>query len=329
MSSKFAFVSPVWYNCLNNLLIKENPVDLEYYKKNAVDNIDKLFNNATQEIQKISSMQTITSLKIQEIKKYPYFSIYNTKSYKTPEKAQKIITEAYQESLKIKEQNQQNIQNNKTILQTVINVMKSIGLSEKEYYYKTSRSSKRSEKMADWRVSISQQIPTIDKWPQVEQQYKQHQQEITKWQTEIETEKQKKQREIENIQKEKQKERTLGILAVKYKCSADADENEILDKILSTNKYLKLAYYLEQNRIDWSDGPNYAEIGISNFALTSKQDKEIYNEIIGLISDWDGDGRCFRDCEHNYDYLYNLAKESTPDCYEDLFTISKLEARLG
>lgn len=95
--------------------------------------------------------------------------------------------------------------------------------------------------------------------------------------------------------------------------SLRAVAKDMIDKDLSTvlekNKYLHLAYYLEMNRSDWSEGPNYAEIGMNSFKVESELDQKIYDEISGFIKNWEGDGRVFRDCEYGYGFLYNMVKD--------------------
>lgn len=106
-------------------------------------------------------------------------------------------------------------------------------------------------------------------------------------------------------------------LRVKYGTSYDADESEVLDAILEKNKYLRLGHYLEANRIDWNDGPSYAECGLHGFTIETKEDEEIYDAIHGLIEDWDMDGRVFRDCEFGYGFLFSKAANADPALYKD------------
>lgn len=82
-----------------------------------------------------------------------------------------------------------------------------------------------------------------------------------------------------------------------------------LEFILSKNKYLHLAHYLQKNRGDWSDGYSYAETGLENFSIESDTDQKIYDEIKELIDDWDFDGRCFRDCNWNYSVLFGMVDD--------------------
>ena len=100
---------------------------------------------------------------------------------------------------------------------------------------------------------------------------------------------------------------------VKYGCDPLATPNDILDKVLRSCKYLYLAHYLELNRGDWSEGYDYAEIGLSRFTVETEEDAEIEKCISGIIADaadnGDIDGRMFRDCEYNYSVLFDKVDE--------------------
>jgi hypothetical protein len=87
----------------------------------------------------------------------------------------------------------------------------------------------------------------------------------------------------------------------------------IRENILKKDKYLALAYYLEKNRNDWNDGCRYAEIGLCMFTVETEEDQKIFDNIQEFIDDWDmdGDGRCFRDCEYNYNVLYGMVKDES------------------
>lgn len=86
--------------------------------------------------------------------------------------------------------------------------------------------------------------------------------------------------------------------------------NEVLEDVLSQDKYLHLAYYLECNRNDWNDGYSFAEQGLNGFSIKNDVDQAIYDEINSHIEDWDGDGRVFRDCEWNYSRLYGMVENA-------------------
>lgn len=120
---------------------------------------------------------------------------------------------------------------------------------------------------------------------------------------------QQKEREVAAEKAKVQKQHQIALLRAKYTPDdAESSEWTIREKILSQDKYLRLAYYLEQNRNDWNDGCDYAETGLNGFTIETTQDQEIYDSIQALIDDWDGDGRCFRDCAWGYGELYGLVE---------------------
>jgi hypothetical protein len=117
----------------------------------------------------------------------------------------------------------------------------------------------------------------------------------------------------ENAKKAKaQRQHQIALLRAKY-TPDDAMSSEwlIRDNILKQDKYLALAYYLEKNRSDWSDGCDYAKTGLGMFSVETEEDQKIFDNIQVFIEDWDrdGDGRCFRDCEYNYNVLYGMVKD--------------------
>jgi len=86
-------------------------------------------------------------------------------------------------------------------------------------------------------------------------------------------------------------------------------ERDLLDVILEKDKYLRLGHYLLKNREDWNDGYSYAENGLNGFIVESDEDGLIAADIQNCIDNWDGDGRCFRDCQYNYDHCFSLVKD--------------------
>ena len=91
-----------------------------------------------------------------------------------------------------------------------------------------------------------------------------------------------------------------------------------LESIRAEDKYLSLGYYLEQNRNDWSDGPDFAEQGLNKFTIDSPVDLQIEECIQNLISNWDGDGRVFRGCEYSHEVLYGMVDKELMTRYEKI-----------
>jgi hypothetical protein len=119
--------------------------------------------------------------------------------------------------------------------------------------------------------------------------------------------------EKEEAQKAQAKEDLMELarMQVKY---GNFEWQDLLDKVLEKDKYLRLGHFLLRNREDWDDGPYYAKTGIYGFVVEDAVDQMISDEIWGLVNDWDGDGRCFRNCQSNYDYLFGIANA---DLYKD------------
>lgn len=111
---------------------------------------------------------------------------------------------------------------------------------------------------------------------------------------------------------------------------SDIDETieEKLSEILKQDKYLYLAYFMKKNRGDWSDGTHYASIGLNNFKIETEKDSDIYDCVSKLINEWDGDGRCFRDCEYSYDILYEMVDVDIMSKYTKLDTLHEEWIRL-
>lgn len=111
-------------------------------------------------------------------------------------------------------------------------------------------------------------------------------------------------------------------MRVKYDCDPEATLRELLMTIINKNKYLRLSYYMERNRNDWSEGPDYAETGLNGFVIETEQDNEIYDAVNEACTDWGGDGRVFRDMKWNYGVIYGLVEDAS--LMKDYTTIAEL-----
>lgn len=214
------------------------------------------------------------------------------------------------------------IANNKIIIGGITKMMDNFGVrgSWTTYEYPSSRSRTRKEvtHRCGWPAEVSRFIPTDDGFSSIERSCKSRLDEIEKW-------KQKKLLELSEIQKKKDLEekdeknrRALAQYQVKYGLEPESDWSEVMDEILSKDKYLKLAWHLEENRNDWNDGYWLAECGLYDFNIEDETDQLIHDEINLLIDNWDNDGRVFRDCKWNYAAIYSLADSSL---YDDLVRI--------
>lgn len=114
-----------------------------------------------------------------------------------------------------------------------------------------------------------------------------------------------------------------------FRLGVSSDRFEIKEKLLSSDRYLNLAVASESVRNDWSDGCDAVETAISGFVIVDERDKEIHDEISGLVAGFGdiGDGRCFRDCTWNYSVLYGLVDPEIMAMWREI-TAAESEAGL-
>lgn len=209
------------------------------------------------------------------------------------------------------------IEHNKLVVGKITALMKAVGIPDKysNSYFKTNRSRTKTTETSkagylqdiDRNIKTSQEsIPTKDSMMSgVDTKYRAIYDKIRLEETKAEREKQA-QEELHKV----------ALLKAKY-TPDDASSSgwTIREAILSKDKYLHLAYWLERNRGDWNDGYDYAETGLNGFTVEEGNvvDQEIEKCIQECIdSAEDGvDGRIFRDCEYNYGVLYAMVKDQT------------------
>lgn len=213
---------------------------------------------------------------------------------------------------KIVEQNKEVAEHNNEVRLQVRTFMEELGVPAtfSHSYFKTSRSSRKTTetRRAGYLEDLDRLIGgpstpslNVDYYTQgLDKKYEELKQKIL-------------QKEREALKKKQQEEALHKISLVRAKYTPEdysSTYEDILEVILNKNKYLKLAHYLLMNRNDWSDGCNYAELGINSFSVEDTIDQEIHDEISGLIDDWDSDGRAFRDCEYNYSVLFGMVDDA-------------------
>lgn len=119
-----------------------------------------------------------------------------------------------------------------------------------------------------------------------------------------------KEREEAAFKAKKQADAVLVHMRVKYKCDVEAEVYEILNAILEKDKYLHLAHWMHENRLDWNDGPDSARTGLNGFSIETEEDQKIHDAVYSRIDDWEGDGRVFRDMDYNYGVIYGMVKDA-------------------
>lgn len=281
-------------------------------------------------------IMTFEPIKVDPLKYFP--SGYDSRSYSyqndnyTESMINSICTGAISHSTQRLEQatkqhelNLPAIQNNLKIQQGIVKMMEKFGVkgSWSTYEYKSSRSRSKTEVThhCSWFSEVNRFIKTNDGFSGIESEHKQFLEKVEKWKIEQTKKLEMKQREIAQQEHAIVKSRTLAQLQVKYGLEPTAEFRDVLDVLLDKNKYLCLAYWLEQNRNDWNDGYSFAQIGLDSFTTETETDELIYKDIQSYIDDWDGDGRVFRDCEWNYSVLYGMVEDE--ELMKDFETVQK------
>lgn len=222
------------------------------------------------------------------------------------------------EQVKIEhEANKNNIEHNKQQRIILQNLLSNIGLRTSWSIRKIVRNRpKFIKEFSTWQNDILETYPIDDGFEANIRYYEQTKKNCEEYKKKIEIKKQELVRKQEEEKEKRKQNRTLVKLQLKY-CNEneDYDFDEILDIITSKDKYLRLAIAMYKTRCDFSDGCGRVAVELSNFDTENEQDQKIYECIGELCSEWQCDGRVFRDCEWNYDVLYSLVKNK--ELYDD------------
>jgi hypothetical protein len=290
--------------------------------------IDDAVFGAKAEIKRLRAALDDRSGKIQEPIEYPISAIVardvksvGTPSYSSwgnntprPGLAMAAAKAAYESSLPLVEKNRAICAENARIVAQVLEVITNAGFPQSIKVRSTSR--KKYDSGWDWSPagwkSIGSLVRTSDQWDYLEKQYHEFMRKCSEWKHSIEEAAAKERREVETAEATKraevEKEAKRIALCLKYGLDPMASTDDVREAILAKDKYLRLAYWMQRNRSDWTDGPHYAEIGLRGFDATDELEREIVKCITGHIDDWQGDGRVFRDCEWSYDKLFGMAE---------------------
>ena len=201
------------------------------------------------------------------------------------------------------------IENNKIIYEEVRAFMRDRGFEETYREYRKPPRKRNMELVrlpAGFVQDLRRECKTDDQYESAMRSYNSFIKSVDECEKEVEREAKRDKAEEEAKQKKAMSERELGAYLSKYDLPLDGDWNDALHHIISQNKYLRLAHYLLKNRNDWSEGYHYAGMGIDGFVVETTLDQEIFDDISSRIENWDGDGRVFRDCKHNYSELFAM-----------------------
>lgn len=282
--------------------------------KSALDDIARASARLSEEIERLETTLDERTGAIQELLPYPLQHVLwqtcrNGSQYGSPERSNEAAEKAHAESLPLVEENQRRIANNKAIYERIMGLIRNSGLKESIRVKKTGRGIGYNTVEAPWVSSIRTLIPMADNWASCLQMFESWKRENAEWRRKLDAEAAAEKRKKDAEEAKIAAEVTRRELLSRYGLGPEADLSDCLDAILGKNKYLRLAHYLQKNRGDWSDGYDYAETGLSGFEVETPTDREIEANISGLIENWDGDGRCFRDCEWSYGAIFGLVED--------------------
>lgn len=119
---------------------------------------------------------------------------------------------------------------------------------------------------------------------------------------------QKAQQERETAAEREKAKRKADIDLVKiilrYSLPEDSEWRDVLEALCEKDQRLDLAVAMAKTRADWSDGPDTVRYALDRFKTETAEDLAIARDVSAHVIDWDGDGRCFRDTNWNYDRLF-------------------------
>lgn len=243
---------------------------------------------------------------------------YGTSYYGGGYKQRGAAARRHAEELKLKcdEAHNRNLlalENNKKLREKVEVFMEAIGMpksySMKEY--KTKRSQGEYVKYsAGYLSDLSRNVSIDDGYEKAVKEHGDFLAAIAAYEKGEEQKAEKLETERKKKEEKEIADKQLGVLVLKYELPYESSWKEVLEALLSKDKYLRLAHYLCENRNNWNDGYDKAEYGLSQFQAESEQDREIVKDLQDCIDNWDGDGRIFRDTKWSYDEIFKLADQS-------------------
>jgi len=212
------------------------------------------------------------------------------------------------------------IENNRKVIEQVKLIMANLGIPEirTTWGYATARAKKMTQKSvrAGFLDDLAAACPVLDNYETCKQRLADFERRIESYEREEAAKEVAAEREAQKVQAERAKLTLLGALAHKYGTSPEG--YDILEAMGKKNKYFHLAYWLQRNRSNWNEGPSHAQTGLHGFTVETPEDQEIYDDIESRITDWDGDGRTFRDSPYGYDFLFGKVDAELMADYESL-----------
>lgn len=247
-------------------------------------------------------------------------------------RALELIAQAYKHVEQVSKHNDVILENNRKIVASITELMNFYGIPKTHWVVdqkSRARFPKKIEKTSGWVSDLQRFVKTTDDRDAVIKKIKGFEQTINTIRAQIvedeKKRKEEKQKELDEMAAEENRQVFLIQMIKKYDLAPNTSASNLFHFFMKSNKYLALARSLEKNRLDWSDGYQYAQDGIDQFAvlIENEMDGRIIKNIQNAIDDWDGDGRVFRDIEWSYGSLYDYVQTHWPSLYNDYLEFMK------
>lgn len=239
--------------------------------------------------------------------------------YKARDEEIERINKEWERLTALHEKNMIAIENNKLIHEKIKLIFSSLGVRDTytTYEFKSQRSLQKKEvkHTAGYLQDLARCIPITDGFEFLKSTVDNAKRSVAERAQKFWYEQDKVEREAAAKEQETAKIKWMAKMQVKYDLPEEASVYRIKEAILSKDKYLKLAYYMECARGDFSCGGD-VEGALDEFDSLSTNvegsvDKAICDSVREAVEAYDDclDGRCFRDCEYNYTALYSLVTD--------------------
>ena len=238
-----------------------------------------------------------------------------------------LIKNSWRNSDEIHENNLVIIESNRKILNKILMFIENAGIpSTMRKNIGTNYRPKWTTVDCDWKMAFTQNVSIVDTFEAIKRNYENC---VVAWDRELKRRTDKADLEARIDQVKLKQAVELEIVkrdfADKYGVCGTDTIDELIGRVITKNKYLRLGHYLQKNCQDSSNGFDFAWTGLTYFTRDSTIDNEIYNDVSGYLCDDESDGRVFRYATWGYDELFDLAKKGDPEIFADYQRLIKIK----
>lgn len=261
--------------------------------------------HVAEDLAKLEAENQRLKLPIEPFRECKCPSIFN-KSY-NPEYGEAEARRDYESAKETCQENDAAAAHNERVILHLIASCKAAGLRESESYYKSSRARSQTTKTKGWVLELRAAMPQ-SKWGTKALDARWDSLKVGFDTKKKDREQESRRRQAEREASERERRQTIAIADAARSLGIDplSSRDDVLDALFAKDKYLRLAYAMEQTRGDWSDGFYRVWDAMATFDVENDADAKII-ECLNSYRGEEFDGRCFRDCDWNYSKVYALA----------------------